>query len=274
MNGLKFSYLRVAALALAVPALASGQARKIRVIASDSTPIAFAYVTTDGGAGRITDERGEVSLGAGTLQGLAATVRRIGYQPWSGRVQLSDTATVFTVMLQRVAQGLSEVRVTAQQAAPSAALKGFYDRWMERQRGALSAVFIGPEELEFRHPDKVTNMLAGLNGVMLRHGARGWLEAESSTGSCKMAILVDGVRQCPPLGCNVKPDHPCPGPGARFAPPGCDPDEQSVFIDQIVEANTVTAIEVYARGGNVPVSLSSSDQACGIIAIWTGARKP
>lgn len=89
-----------------------------------------------------------------------------------------------------------------------------------------------------------------------------------------MAVLVDGIRQCPPLGCNIKPDHPCPPPGTRFSPPGCDPDDQSVFIDQIVEANTVMAIEVYARGGNVPVSLSSSDQACGIIAIWTGARKP
>ncbi|HXD22431.1 MAG TPA: hypothetical protein VN613_03665 [Gemmatimonadaceae bacterium] len=244
------------------------------MISSDSVPIPFAYVTIDGGSGRITDERGEVSIGAGKGRGLNASVRRIGYQAWLGKVEFADTATVFTVVLVRVAQGLSEVRVTAQSAAPSAALKGFYDRWMERQRGALSAVFIGPEELEFRHPDKVTNMLAGLNGVMLKRGSRGWLEAWSSTGSCRMAVLVDGIRQCPPLGCNVTPDHPCPPPGTRFAPPGCDPDQQSVFIDQIVEANTVTAIEVYARGGNVPVSLSSSDQACGIVAVWTGARKP
>ena len=266
--------LGVVVLTFSMSALASGQALRMRVISSDSEPIPFAYVTIDGGAGRITDERGEVSLGAGKGRGLNASVRRIGYQPWTGQVEFADTATVFTVVLPLVAQGISEVRITAQQPAPSAALKGFYDRWMERQRGALSAVFIGPEELEFRHPDKVTNMLAGLNGVMLKRGARGWLEAYSASGSCKMAILVDGIRQCPPLGCNVKPDKPCPPPGTRFAPPGCDPDDQSIFIDQIVEANTVTAIEVYARGGNVPVSLSSSDQACGIIAIWTGTRKP
>jgi hypothetical protein len=226
------------------------------VIASDSAPIPFAYVSIDGASGWIIDERGEVSIGAGKLQGLTANIRRIGFQPWIGKV-----------------------RVTGRQPAPSAMLRGFYDRWMMRQKGALSAVFIGPEELEFRHPNKVTNMLAGLNGVKLQRGARGGLEALSTSGSlsgpCRMAILVDGSRQCPPLGCNVKPDHPCPSPSARFSSsPGCDPDQESVFIDQLVEANSVTAIEVYARGGNVPVSLSASDQACGIIAIWTGGRQP
>ena len=264
---------------ISVPSLASGQARKIRVIASDSAPIPFAYVSIDGASGRITDERGEVSIGAGKLRGLTANIRRIGFQPWIGKLQVPDTVAVFTVLLQRVAQGLSEVRVTGRQPAPSAMLQGFYDRWMMRQRGALSAVFIGPEELEFRHPNKVTNMLAGLNGVKLQRGARGGLEALSTSGSlsgpCRMAILVDGTRQCPPLGCNVKPDHPCPSPSGRFsASPGCDPDQESVFIDQLVEAGSVTAIEVYARGGNVPVSLSASDQACGVIAIWTGGRQP
>jgi hypothetical protein len=249
------------------------------VIASDSAPIPYAYVTIEGGSGQITDERGEVSLGAGKRQGLTANVRRIGYQPWVGKVELPDTAPVFTVMLHRVAQGLSEVRVTARQPAPSAALQGFYDRWMMRQRGALSAIFIGPEELEFRHPNKVTNMLSGLNGVRLQRGVRGGLEALSTSGSlsgpCRMAILVDGMRQCPPLGCNVKPTQPCSSSPGRVSPnPGCDPDQESVFIDQLVEASSVTAIEVYPRGGNIPVSLSASDQACGIIAIWTGGRRP
>lgn len=140
-------------------------------------------------------------------------------------------------------------------------------------------MFIGPEELEFRHPSKVTNMLAGLNGVKLQRGERGGLEALSTSGSlggpCRMAILIDGTRQCPALGCNVKPTQSCPPSTSRLnASPGCDADQESVFIDQLIDVSTVTAIEVYARGGNVPVSLSASDQACGIIAIWTGSRRP
>jgi hypothetical protein len=48
----------------------------------------------------------------------------------------------------------------------------------------------------------------------------------------------------------------------------------AVIIDHVVDAASVSAIEVYTRGGNMPVGLQVSDQACGVIAIWTGSRKP
>ena len=172
-----------------------------------------------------------------------------------------------TVTLARIAQTLSTVRVTGEASANSPlARTGFYDRWMMRQKGALSAVFIGPEEIEFRHPNKITNMLSGLHGVclahvhLMTHGGGGdrttpnmyaYSTQSASAGglggscpNCPMAIVVDGMQQIPPPA-----------------------------IDDILDPNDVAAIEVYDRGGNMPLSLQVNDNICGVIAFWTGSRK-
>ena len=47
----------------------------------------------------------------------------------------------------------------------------------------------------------------------------------------------------------------------------------STKIDQIVPIDAVVAVEVYARTGNLPAELNLTDNSCGLIAIWTGARK-
>ena len=122
---------------------------------------------------------------------------------------------------------------------------------MERQRGALSAVFIGPEEIEFRHPTKVTRMLQGLNGVKLVCDMSGNCAIYSTSqtslqvgGGCPMAILLDGNQMY----------------GA-------------VNVDQLINVADVMAIEVYARGGNMPISLQANDTNCGVVAFWTGSRR-
>ena len=265
------------ALVAAAPAVAHAQLRKLRVIAVDSTPIVYAYVAVEGGEGQVTDEKGEVSLGAGKKQKLTLRVQRIGYQPWFGKLDLPDTGATLTIQLLRVAQNLAAITVKGAPEIRSLQMTGFYDRWLMRQKGALSAVFIGPEELEFRHPDKITNMLRGLNGVEMRRSCEGDLVAFSSSNRCQMAILVDGVRQCPSRGCTG--DAGVFGTGAQSSRPNCDSQTNlnattAVILDQLINADDVSGIEVYNRGGNVPASISASDQACGIIAFWTGSRKP
>ena len=276
----------------AAPSAGHAQERKLKVVSADTMPIPYAYVTVEGGIGQITDEKGEVSLGAGKQQTFTVRVQRIGYQPWFGKLDFPDTAAVVTVPLLRIAQSLSTVTVTGKAAVRSLQLTGFYDRWMMRQNGALSAVFIGPEELEFRHPDKITNVLRGLNGVSFRRSCEGEQVAFGVNGTCQMAILVDGQRQCPSSGCKglfggsgstsgALSGASRGAQGARSASSqwSCDSPTNlnatnAVILDEVLNANDVAAIEVYARGGNVPVSLSAADQACGIIAIWTGSRKP
>jgi hypothetical protein len=291
MSRIRFAVACAAVIAAVLPSAGQGQTRRIKVVSADTMPIPFAYVTVEGGYGQITDEKGEVSLGAGNQQTLVVRVQRIGYQPWFGKIDAADTATVFRVPLLRIAQSLSTVTVTGTAAVNSLKLTGFYDRWMMRQKGALSAVFIGPEEIEFRHPDKITNVLRGLNGVAFRRSCEGEQVAFGVNGTCQMAILVDGNRQCPSSGCKGLFGGSGSTSGALSGTKGtqtarsasskwsCDsPDNlnatNSVILDQVVNANDVAAIEVYNRGGNIPVSLSASDQACGIIAIWTGSRKP
>lgn len=234
----------------------AGAVRRVRVVADNGQPIMYANVTLEGAMTRITDEKGEINLGAGKRQQFTVRVSRIGYAPWYGKVDLPNVATM-TVTLPQIAQSLAPVMVNgAPQIKTPLQLTGFYDRWMMRQKGALSAVFVGPEELEFRHPGKITSMLGGLNGVQIRKlAAKGSGDDDNlvaySTGSadimhmCPMAVLVDGHQEPPP-----------------------------VFIDRVLDANAVMAIEVYERGGNMPIGLDANDTACGVIAFWTGSRKP
>ena len=273
---LAFAGITVVALAGAGVRPALAQARKLRVISSDSQPIVYAYVTTDGGTGQITDEGGTVSLGAGKAKAVSVSVRRIGYQQWFGKLDLPDTAATLTVVMPRIAQTLGAVQVTGSRGSVSISvpMKGFYDRWLMRQKGVLSAQFIGPEEIEFRHPNRITNMLYGLNGVSLLRNDKGDLAAMGYNGQCQMAVLLDGVRQCPGMGCKC---DECGGNGTGIKQGLMKPiidDMHAVIIDHIVDPGSVAAIEVYPRGGNMPSSLPVSDAGCGVIAIWTGSRRP
>jgi hypothetical protein len=255
----------VAALALATPAIAHAQARVIKVVSSDGQPVPYATVIVEGGETQIADEKGEVSLGAGGRRTFTVNVRRIGFTPWFGKLDVPDTAAILRITLPRLAQNLSTVTVSGEAAIKSPlALTGFYDRWIMRQKGLLSAVFISPEELEFRHPARITGMLFGLNGVRMirqcidppasdgrRHPCVQDLVAfgMGHHGQCPMAVVIDGQQQ-----------HPLPG--------------GNIGIDNMLSANDVAAIEVYARGGNMPVNFQFQDTACGVLAFWTGSRRP
>lgn len=279
-----FGISRAAILFAVLPAIASAQTHKLRVVSADSAPIIYAYVTVEGGTGQITDETGELSLGQGKHKSVTLQVRRIGYSPWYGKLELPDTASTHIVALPRIAQALGEVKVMGR-ASVVPSLQPFYSRWEMRQKGVLSATFIGPEEIEFRHPDKITNLLAGLNGISFRRTDHNELVAYGYNGQCQMAILVDGIRQCPGAGCKCdecgsnsvsiggrgassSKGNPAMGGGGQLT------DMNSVPIDHLVDAASVAAIEVYTRGGNMPASLQVSDNACGVIAFWTGSRRP
>jgi hypothetical protein len=230
---------------------AGAQGRLVRVVSEHGQPIMYANVTLEGATTRITDEKGEINLGIGKRQEFTVRVARIGFAPWFGKVDLPASATM-TVTLPRIAQTLAPVTVNGEASPKTAlALTGFYDRWMMRQRGALSAVFIGPEEIEFRHPTKVTRMLQGLNGVRLICDITGNCAIHSTSqtslqvgGGCPMAILLDGNQLY----------------GA-------------VNVDQLINVADVMAIEVYPHGGNMPINLQANDTNCGVVAFWTGSRR-
>jgi hypothetical protein len=262
------AFMAALALSAASPACAIAQATVLKVIGSDSVPVTFAWVSVEGGIANITDEKGTVSLGAIRHKTLTVDVRRIGYQPWFGKLELPDTAAVLTVTLRRLAQQLAGVTVTGQAVKSQLELTGFYDRWLQRQKGALSATFIGPEELEKRHPSRTTDMLYGLNGVsMVNFG--GAMMARGIGGTCFMTVLLDGNVLCPKGGCYGSSSSNAPSISSRSG----NMPASGVDINQYINANDVSAIEVYARGGNMPITLQAGNSACGVIAIWTGSRR-
>lgn len=239
----------------------SGTRHVLRVISADGRPVVYANVSLAGGTTRITNDKGEVGLGEGRIHVITTSVRRIGFAPWFGTIDFPDTASVVTVTLSHVAQNLGEVKITGQKNPSSPFVQGFYDRWMMRQKGLLSATFIGPEELESRHPDLISNVLRGLNGLQLVNAGPGVMfQVAYSTDvpNCPMAVVIDGMQQYP-----VTVYH------TNGAPPTVKP----LFIDQLVPANDVMAVEIYPRGGNMPISLQVNDTKCGVVAFWTGARR-
>jgi hypothetical protein len=264
---------------VAQPRLLGAQSSRLRVIGTDSMPVAYAWVSIQGGLGGITDEKGELTLGQTRRKQLATEVRRIGYSPWAGNIVLPDSAVVITVQLARLAQSLGTVSVTGQQNAAglNLPLRGFYDRWMMRQKGALSATFIGPEEIETRRPSRPSDLLYGIPGVSLSRTPRGGMVAKAGGGTCYMAVMLDGHRICPASGCHTSEAN-SQNAGQLAARTSLaakvdSTDDNLVDLNQYVNISEVAAIEVYVRGGNMPISLQVTDSGCGVIAIWTGSRR-
>lgn len=240
---------------------ARAQDRVLRVVTADSQPIAYAFVQSNGGHAQLTDENGRVSLGAGKKQTLTIEVRRIGYTPFYGKIEFPDTAVTIPVVLPPIAQQLGGVRVTADKSKSSLELNGFYKRWLDAQKGVTSAMFIGPEEIEKRNTSRVSALLGGVSGISMGHTTNGNNVITAGSGTCAMAVIIDGRQVCPTAGCRMDA-----GGGRGLT------DQNSVLIDQVIDINSVAGIEVYRRGGNMPSDFHV-DGECGAVALWTGGRR-
>jgi hypothetical protein len=250
------------AIASLAATAAQAQDRVLEVVTTDSTPVAYAFVQANGGHALLTDESGRVSMGRGKKQTFDVDVRRIGYSPFFGKVELPDTAVTVRIVLTRLAQQLNALKVTSRKSQTSLELNGFYRRWLDMQKGVTSAVFIGPEEIDKRNASRVSMLLAGVNGVTMTRTSNGnEVATTGGGGACPMAVVVDGHQVCPLAGCNMA-DY------SRGLT-----DQNVVLLDQVVDINSVAGIEVYKRGGNMP-SAFHVDGECGAIALWTGSRKP
>jgi hypothetical protein len=261
------------------------QQRTIRVVSDDGQPVAYANVTLTGERPRITNEKGEVELGAAAHGTVTVDVRRLGFEPWYGDLAFGDTVTTGRVTLRRTARRMFTVTITDSSGGVPAFLRGFYERMLARQHGVGSGIYMTPEEVDKRAVNMSTALLQGMNGISLRHTSSGKIVAMNSEGTCQMTVLVDGRRVCPVGGCNIGgasgssggvATSAAPGTGARRSrnPSVSQPnDDQYVLLDALLTPNEVAAIEVYPRGATIPPSLPTVDASCGLIAFWTGGRK-
>lgn len=253
--------LRIASALLLGAGSAHAQDRLLRVLGTDSLPIAYAFVQANGGHALLTDEDGRVSIGSGKKQTFTVDVRRIGYTPFFGKIDFPDTAVTIPLILQGIGQQLSAVKVSVNKTKSSLELSGFYKRWLDGQKGVNSAVFIGPEEIEKRNATRTSNLLNGVSGISITRTANGNNVVVSGGGTCPMAIVLDGRQVCANGGC-LRNDPTKAGIN----------DLTAVLIDQVIDMGSVAGIEVYKRGGNMPSDFHV-DGDCGAVAIWTGTRK-
>jgi hypothetical protein len=271
---------------IAYSARLDAQRRMLHVVGDDSIPVGFANVTVEGERARIADERGEIDLGQSYKSRLTLDVRRIGYEPWFGKLAVGDTGFIAEIRLKRITRRLFTVKITDSSLMVPSYLRGFYQRMLDRQRGIGTGFYITPEEVEKRNVPAATSLLQGLNGISLGRTASGRAYAMSSNGTCMMTVLIDGQRLCPARGCDGTnlPSTPQSQQSSglsqattsrrqRAAAARPPTDDYYVLPDNVLTPSEVAAIEVYPRGATVPLTLPTSDQSCGIVAIWTGGRK-
>jgi hypothetical protein len=225
----------------------------VRVRSDAGAAIAHALVEVEGGRGRVTDDSGRVFLDAAP-DTLRMAVRRIGHAPFSGRIGRTASGE-FAVTLRPLAQTLAAVHVVERGVKTPLELSGFYDRVLRAQRGAFNADFITPEELETRRGARPSDLFQGRRFVAPARTPGGrprtFLQGR---GRCNMTVYVDGQL--------LRPDSP----------------RGVIAIDEQLDANAISAIEIYASAANAPAELiplvgAVQEAACGIVAIWTGSRR-
>lgn len=129
---------------------------------------------------------------------------------------------------------LAPIVVTANNRR-SGKLGGFFDR----QKTAAGGKFITRDEIDKRHPVRVTDLLATVPGIRLVPGLLG--EDVVTTEGCRPAVYIDGLQY--------------PLMGER--------------LDNVVSPQDVEAIEVYPHLAETPPEFVTPGQQCGAIVIWT-----
>lgn len=177
-------------------------------------------------------------------------IRRIGYHPYVLSLA-SRPDTAIRVVLSPAARSLSAVTVLAERSR-TLAMHGFYERMADVEAGINHGFFITPEEIEARPGGRVTDFLLGRSAVRVKlvsegafgRGRKGW--QPQGVDGCRMEIYLDGARFYPLMG---------GGNGS--------------FIDDLVQANQVSGIEVYPRSVTAPPKYQSLNGRCGVMLIWT-----
>lgn len=263
MRHLLAALLLLAAPSLGTVAVHAQEGRTvIRILDPETKPVPYALVTLRDGVSRVADDSGMVYFSDAPKDSIRFQVRRIGYDPFGGWVTRSDVTGEFAVALRLLPRSIQSVQITGLANTPLGR-SGFYDRVQRVQRGAYSARMITPEELEMRNPIKLTQMLQGENLVKVQRYDMSRSLLTGRGGMCGMTILLDGMRVNGTLEELLE---------NRVNPP---PVSSLISVDDLVQAPSLAAIEIYGSVGSVPAELqrSAGNIQCGLIALWTGRRR-
>jgi hypothetical protein len=249
---------QIAAVLLSLVVATRAEAQELRTVSgtvTDSGGHHIAYVTLDGGAKyrTVTNAVGEFKLLIPPAVGLEVLVRRIGFLPTRFRVE-PGADTTMRVPMQQLAVLMNTQIVRAQQLVRSLELRGFYERMLESQKGALVGEFVMPEEIEMRNPQRVSQVLETRKGITVRRVGSCNIIATCyrvfGTGGCPATVFLDGQR----LNSLMAASNDL---GATPA------------VDELIPVTHVSGVEIYPRGAAAPPKYQSLGGSCAIILIWT-----
>ncbi|MDQ6738270.1 MAG: carboxypeptidase-like regulatory domain-containing protein [Gemmatimonadota bacterium] len=170
------------------------------------------------------------------------TIRRLGFTPVEFELALRAGVTKPVVVnMTSIPQNLAIVSVErTSEANPDPRSERFlWTGFLERQ-AQHRGYFIGPEEIERRRPNYISDLMFTVPGVVMvgRPHSRA-VKYLSSVGQCPLKLYLDG----------------------NAAPEG----------DDWVAGSDIKAVEVYANSMNVPSAFMPSQLKgyCGSIVIWT-----
>ena len=221
------------------------------VVGANTRPIPGARVSVWGtGIEAISDADGRFSLAALPSGTHMIEVRAVGFTPATQPVDIVQGAPGSAeIELANLAFALDTVRVTAQRER---VFTNGRDAAFERRLKYSVGHVIDEAEIEKRRPIVLTDLLRQVPGVIVMPGKRSGYDvfmrggqAILGSGYCRPDIWIDGSR--------ITNDELFP-------------------FDMMVQINDVRAVEVYAHAGTVPPDLASTS-GCGVIGVWTGARR-
>jgi hypothetical protein len=169
-------------------------------------------------------------------------VRRVGYRPVSGMLEVPPTDTLrLSYTLKGLATTLAPVVVTEHRASLRLA------EFEERRRGRVGQ-FMTEAQIDARNsvfPTELIRTFLSVKMVPGKSSLGGWYAYSARgdknlRGACPMAVLVDEVQMPTPFN-----------------------------LDMLPSRHDLAGIEVYAGPAQIPPKFNSYDRGCGIILVWT-----
>ncbi len=218
---------------------------------SDTTlrPLNSAEVSIVGVGTRVTtSENGRFRILQVPAGQYLLVVRRIGYAPTSGMIEVSANDTLrLAYMLARSVSVLDtsrirETRVTTRMLA------------FEQRRAAGVGQFITQEAIERRGSAAASDFLRNVRGVEVSRVSNdqfsgsiamsrregGTFQGDGATGACVMQVLLDGI---------VLP--------------------RNFNLELLPPPKNIAGIEIYSGPATIPPQFGGPDRRCGMIAVWT-----
>jgi hypothetical protein len=273
------SVLAALALASVLTRPLASQATTVVVRDASGIPVSFAFVQLRAGASRVASDSGIATFSVTPEDSLRFVARRMGYAPFDRWVRRDPASGEYAITLEVLPRTLAAVDVRERANTPLART-GFYDRALRVRKGAITARFLTPEELDLRNPAKISHVLAGENFVKVQyHNGKPLLTGRAR--NCPMTVVLDG-RRVRDLADEV------------YSREGQEEIEDMVrtrrmtraaatdeyvrtrpSVDEFITAMSVAAVEMYGSAAAVPAELQQQmgSDACGLIALWTGSRQ-